>query len=243
MYDQRDKLQKQQKPILVLSMGNTFDDIRKKLGDFSDWIRAGLFPYQASVLDVKMDELPHPRDFLGIVISGSHHMVTEHLEWSEKVSDWLKHCDQLRVPILGICYGHQLLAYTFGGHVAENPRGLEIGTHSIALTEFAQSDALFQHNPCHFDGQLVHYQSVVRLPTSAVLLATNSHELHQAFRLGDRMWGVQFHPEFSAEAMQAYVEYLASQDNVQAKRAQVHETTEAAQLLRRFGQFCELNEL
>lgn len=227
------------KSILVLVMGNTFDEIRNQLGDFGDWIISGLYPYQAVLLDARVSDLPDPRDFIGIVISGSHHMVTDELEWSQSVSEWLKQCNTFKVPILGICYGHQLLAYTFGGQVAENPNGLEVGTHTIRLTKYAEFDALFQYLPAQFDGQLVHYQSIIKLPQHAVVLAKNLHEPHHAFRIGDRIWGVQFHPEFSVDAMQAYLESLVSQNNTHAKNAQVSTTGDAAQLLRHFGRFCK----
>ena len=55
-----------------------------------------------------------------------------------------------------------------------------------------------------------HAQSVLRLPKNAVRLATNARDINQAFRVGANAWGVQFHPEFDAEIVRAYIEHCRS---------------------------------
>src|SRR5690606_3562878 len=67
-------------------------------------------------------------------------------------------------------------------------------------------DPLLNILPERFKAQVTHAQSVKRLPPDATLLAGNDLEPHHAFRIGERTWGVQFHPEFSAEVMRAYIE-------------------------------------
>jgi GMP synthase (glutamine-hydrolysing) len=59
--------------------------------------------------------------------------------------------------------------------------------------------------PKHFLANVFHSQTVLALPEGAVCLAKNSHEPHQAFRLGTCAWGVQFHPEFTLPLMRAYI--------------------------------------
>ena len=87
---------------------------------------------------------------------------------------------------------------------------------------------------------MVHYQSVRRLPPGACVLAGNSHEPHQAFRWRDNVWGVQFHPEFSQEAMQRYIDHvvqdLAKHGASSLPPRQLHcsATPDAAQLLYQF---------
>jgi GMP synthase (glutamine-hydrolysing) len=70
-------------------------------------------------------------------------------------------------------------------------------------------DPLFKGLPQTFPAQLTHRQSVLRLPENAVLLGRNEFEPHQAFRVGRCAWGIQFHPEFSAEVMRAYLKVQA----------------------------------
>jgi len=107
--------------------------------------------------------------------------------------------------VLGVCYGHQLLAHVFGGTVDYHPEGRESGTHTVTLTASAASDAPFSTMPSQFLAQLTHKQSVLGLPPQAILLGASEFEPHQAFRIGECAWGVQFHPEFTDEVMRAYL--------------------------------------
>jgi GMP synthase (glutamine-hydrolysing) len=72
------------------------------------------------------DNLPDDMDFAGIVISGSSKMLTDGIDWLEETADWLRKQAEKNTPILGICFGHQLLAYAFGGKIADNPNGIEV---------------------------------------------------------------------------------------------------------------------
>jgi GMP synthase (glutamine-hydrolysing) len=145
--------------------------------------------------------------------------------------------------VLGICYGHQLLAHALGGEVGYHPGGLEIGTVEVTRNPHAADDVLLGALPGRFAAQVVHHQSVRALPPGAVPLAGNAHEPHHAYRIGERAWGVQFHPEFSADAMRCYIDTLAPSlsdagRDVQALRTGVRDTPDAAALLGRFARLC-----
>ena len=223
------------KPILIAVTGEPHPEIRHSkdsAGDFSDWIAAGLGPSTPHrCLDARTSPaLPNPVDIAGVVVTGSHAMVSERAAWSERLGQWLKRCVDAEVPVLGICYGHQLLAHALGGRVGDHPAGLEIGTHAVELTPAARQDPLFAALPESFPAQFVHRQSALELPPGATRLARNAHEPHQAFRIGKCAWGVQFHPEFSATAMQGYLDRLTPASGTTA-----HPTPEAASLLARFA--------
>jgi GMP synthase (glutamine-hydrolysing) len=110
-----------------------------------------------------------------------------------------------RIPVLGICYGHQLLAYALGGTVENNPNGREYGTAQLKLTPEAKDDPLFHGLPNPLKVQESHTQSVRILPPGAALLAGNEKDPCQAFVMNENAWGVQFHPEFDAEIVRAYI--------------------------------------
>jgi GMP synthase (glutamine-hydrolysing) len=89
--------------------------------------------------------------------------------------------------------------------VGNNPNGNEYGTVAVGLSPAATQDALFGGLPDPFLAQVGHTQSVLRLPPEAVHLAYSAREPNQAFRVGERAWGVQFHPEFNVPVVQAYI--------------------------------------
>ena len=112
--------------ILVLKLGDTLPALKARKGDFEDWIVAGLGVAREDVRVVDVprgDPLPDASDHDGIIITGSEAMVTERREWSERTADWLRKAVGRGPAVLGICYGHQLLAHALGGVVGNNPRG------------------------------------------------------------------------------------------------------------------------
>jgi GMP synthase (glutamine-hydrolysing) len=233
---------------LIIKTGKTWDVIRERHGCFDDWMCAGLGVSRAQIDVVSVFEgglLPASLDGIdGIVITGSPAMVTELLPWSEAVARWLAFEIRERrtpVPMIGVCYGHQLLAHALGGTVNWNPRGREIGTVEIAVTAAHDDDPLFA-GLATFDAHVTHLQSAITLPPGAVHLACSAMEPHQAFRFGSHVWGVQFHPEFSSDIMRAYVDVLAERMSGEGIRAEdIHATVRNApqsnRLLRRFAAF------
>lgn len=222
------------KPLLILKVGSTHAHIAAELQDFEHWIQAGLQDDQLPVMVLDPREgqaLPAQADFAGVVITGSHSMVSDREPWSEATAAWLREAVAAEVPVLGICYGHQLLAHALGGEVGYHPQGIELGTVPVNLHEAAQDDPLFAGLPPHFDAQAAHRQSVRRLPDGATLLAGNNFEPHHAFRFGSRAWGVQFHPEFGEAATHAYLATL----NGDVPEGAVRPTAVAASVLPRFA--------
>jgi len=222
------------KPLLILKVGSTHPHIAAELQDFEHWIQAGLQDDSLPVAVVDPREgqaLPAQADIAGVVVTGSHSMVSDREPWSEATATWLRDTVAAEVPVLGICYGHQLLAHALGGEVGYHPQGIELGTVPVSLHEAAQDDPLFAGLPTQFDAQAAHRQSVQRLPDGATLLAGNHFEPHHAFRFGARAWGVQFHPEFGEAATRAYLVTL----NGDVPEGAVRPTDVAASVLPRFA--------
>jgi GMP synthase-like glutamine amidotransferase len=101
------------------------------------------------------------------------------------------------LPIFGVCLGGQLLARALGAPVTRNPSP-EVGLLDIELTPAGAADPLFAGWPSR--ALVVQWHSdTFALPAGATLLATSPACRHQAFRYGDRAYGLQFHPEVTAE--------------------------------------------
>ncbi len=192
---------------------------------------------------LERQQWPDAREFDGVLITGSGSMVSDREPWSERAATWLATCHEQGVPMLGICYGHQLLAHALGGVVHNNPRGREIGTKKIKLISNAQNDPLFKRLGESFWAHTTHLQSVLTPPPEAEVLAQSDLDDCHAFRLGDSTWGMQFHPEFSVRAMHAYVDARATamkSEGIDVKkiRQAVRPAPQARNLLKRFVEFC-----
>ena len=190
-------------PLLLVQMGHPPLDIRKAVGEQPQWFHAALGdvgPVRV-VCPFEGEALPAAGTFSGAVISGSWSMVTEHEEWSERTADWLREMIQADIPLLGVCYGHQLMAYALGGVVDYHPQGSEVGQIPVTLNDAALHDPLLSGLPNSFDTFLSHEQSVLTLPPDAVVLGASSHDPHQIIRYSPSALSVQFHPEFSAPVM------------------------------------------
>lgn len=233
-------------PFLILQTGRPAASMRRH-GSFAHWIRvaAGLGHDDVVVIDVAGpdenggESLPSREGFAGVIVTGSGAMVTDRLPWSEASAAWLRDAAHVGLPLLGICYGHQLIAHALGGEVGYNPAGREMGTVDIDLQPDASDDPLFAGLPSRFVVQATHLQTVLALPEGATLLATSTQDTACAFRWGQAAWGVQFHPEFSTTHMRGYVrarrEALAGEGlDAAFVEKSIRATPCARRLLRRF---------
>lgn len=194
--------------LLVIKTGEPPPAVLAGQGDFEHWIARGLGrPLEAlSVVSVYRGEaLPEPESVEGVVVTGSPEMVSDRAPWSEAAAGWLARVvERDAMPVLGLCYGHQLIAHGLGGEVGTNPRGREMGTVEVRFDPAAlEQDPVFAAG--RFPGHMSHLESVLRAPADARVLARTDLEPHAALRFGPRQWGVQFHPEFDREIMRAYI--------------------------------------
>jgi len=232
-------------PLLIVKTGTTFASLADEWGDFEDWIGAGMGLDRNRVTVIAVFEgeaLPDPKRFSGIVVTGSSAMVSHREAWSESTAEWLRDAVQCAIPVLGICYGHQLLAHALGGRVGPNPRGRQIGTVRVQLAEKAEDDALLAGFGDSLRAHTTHAEAVLELPDAAVRLGWTRGDPNTAFCFGTAAWGVQFHPEFDAHVMRRYIEerrelLIAEDIDVGDRLGAVEECPDASAVLRRF---CEL---
>jgi GMP synthase (glutamine-hydrolysing) len=184
--------------------------------------------------------LPDPENIKAVIISGSSLMLTDDHRWKNEISNWLISIISKKIPVLGICFGHQLLALALGGKVGNNPKGIELGSRSVKLTESGKDDILLRDLYPAFLAQESHVQSVLQPPEGTVILAYNDHDFCQAFRYGQNVWGIQFHPEFDLEIMQKIIQHKIADKiyDIDANTiiADLQETPESYGILNKFAE-------
>lgn len=230
------------KQIALIKTGGTIPGIKQEFGDFEDWFSAGLgVPSVKTVAVYQQEALPDFNELSGIVVSGSAAMVSEKEDWSEETARWLKQAVDAGVPVLGVCYGHQLLAHALGGEVGPNPNGRQIGTVNAHMLAEAADDPLLGDLPTNYPVQTSHSESVLSLPPNARRLATSARDDNFAIRFADKAWGVQYHPEFSAPVMREYLTRRADAIRSEGQdpddlKSKVTDSKTSASVLRKFAE-------
>lgn len=227
------------RPILILQTGNPPRAVSASHGGFAAMVQAqaGLQPSQTAVVKVYAGEtLREPGAYAAAIITGSPANVTDRDAWSLETAAWVREAMAADLPLLGLCYGHQLIAEALGGQVDFNPAGRESGTQDVERTPAAADDPLAAALPEHFAAHFIHEQSVMRPPPGATVLARNAHDGYQMLRFGPHAWGVQFHPEFTADIMRTYVQVLGEKltqegADVPALQAGVTDTPAATRVM------------
>lgn len=103
------------------------------------------------------------------------------------------------VPVFGICLGGQLLAHVAGGAVKADAGAPEAGSIPVTVRPEAAADPLFHDLPSTVPAMEHHVDAITALPADAAWLAQSERCPYQAFRVGERAWGVQFHPEVTPD--------------------------------------------
>jgi len=232
------------KKLYIIKAGTTFKNTSDKYGDFEDWVidKIDNKNLDIKIVDVQIgNALPDLNDCAGIVITGSHSMVTDEEPWSVKLEKWIPSVIEKSIPLLGICYGHQLLAKSMQGFSTYHKNGMEIGTVIVNLTKEAKEDQLFKFLPESFEVDTIHSQTVEIVPKNAVRLAFNNHDKNHSFRIGKNGWGVQFHPEYDENIMKSYITEVSKTKDLDTEKLlnKVKATPYANGILKRFGQIVE----
>ncbi|NMO15543.1 glutamine amidotransferase [Pyxidicoccus fallax] len=205
------------KNVLLLKAGDAALPVRLSVGDYESWFlqTIGLSNYRFDILHVHRDApLPASADgYDAVMMTGSPASVTQPAPWMERAADFMVEAGERGTPVLGVCFGQQLLAHAYGGRVTRNPQGREIGTVEVALTNEGREDPLFDGLSERFAVQATHEDIVSQVPEGARVLAGNANTSAQALAFRPNVRGVQFHPEVTPDAMRALI--LARQEGLE----------------------------
>lgn len=149
--------------------------------------------------------LPDPERFDVVVLTGSYAHVGDRDPWMDRLQRFARKRVDAKRPILGVCFGHQLLADALGGCVERLPTSAA-GYERVSLTASGRTHPLFAEIPASFHTFLWHVDHVTRVPDGAAVLA-RADDTIQAFAMPDSPTvGIQFHPEVTPQMARTLAE-------------------------------------
>jgi GMP synthase-like glutamine amidotransferase len=223
----------------ILETGEVSRELAARHGDYpAMFVRrlgAAAPGLEFAVVRVVAGEMPAaPGQADAWLITGSRHGVYDDLPWIEPLKDFVRACIAARVPVVGVCFGHQLLAEALGGRAVKSERGWVLGLQDYDVTARA---GWMAELPDRFALRAVHQDQVVALPPSATVLASSPGCPYAALAYGDLespvAISVQPHPEFDADytadllALRAGTVFPAGQA-AEARRGVAREAEDAA---------------
>ena len=181
----------------ILKCGQSPEPLRDEIGDYDDMFESFLGGRGFEFARYHVEAMQFPasvHDADGWIISGSRHGVYEDHPFIPPLEAFIRRAHDAGVPLVGICFGHQIIAQALGGEVAKHPGGWAIGAQDY-----------------DFGGQPVtlnawHQDQVARAPEGAQVAATSPFCANAALIYGDRAFTVQAHPEFDSHVMRRFAD-------------------------------------
>ena len=196
----------------IIETGNVSDVLKARFGDYPSIFHALIHTQlpDAEFIDVSVingQALGRPEDADGWLITGSRHGVYEDLDWITDLKAFVRDCMARKVPVVGICFGHQLLAEAMGGKVEKSARGWGLGVHEYNTHNLPGWMADLKAS---FKGYAVHQDQVIVPPSGAQIIASSDFCPYAAMVYGDPdapdAITVQSHPEMSADFVQGLID-------------------------------------
>ena len=180
-------------------------DARDQYGTYSLMFKQGLDPSgnQINLTSFRVFEgepLPEIDAFDAYVISGSRYGVYEGYPWIDRLMDFVRRCWQFDKKVVGICFGHQLIAHALGGKTEKADVGWGFGIHSARLT--ANKSWMTERDTLNGDVMnliVIHQDQIIELPPGFQTIAENDFCPNSMIVADGKMLGIQGHPEFSKE--------------------------------------------
>ena len=195
----------------VLLCGHPADPIKDRHGDFHAMFSRLLDGHGLALTKYDVEAMEFPgsvTDADGWLLTGSKHGVYDDLPFIPVLEDFIRDARAAKVPMVGICFGHQIIAQALGGRAEKFAGGWAIGRQ-----EYQSEDGTLALNAWHQD-------QVTRPPEGAVTIASSDFCAHAALVYPDGIWTIQPHPEFDNPLIREYLEVRGRDAGVPEKQLQ-----------------------
>lgn len=180
-----------------------------EFGEYPDMFMALLAREDASLefvsYDVEGEVYPADIDEVdAYLITGSKFSVYEDQPWIAKLMDFVRELHARRKKLVGICFGHQIVAHALGGKTEKSPKGWGVGRHTH---RFTRMPAWHDQGDAAFDILVSHQDQVVSNAPGAQVLASSDFCENAVVQIGDHILTFQGHPEFVPDYSREIMEF------------------------------------
>lgn len=184
----------------ILQTDSVVPEYQARHGDYPDMFvkllgDTGIAAAQIDTFNVQQETYPEPTAYAGYLITGSKSSVYDNEVWIAELAEFVGSAMTAGRKVVGICFGHQLLAHFFGGHVGVASSGWAVGVHQNSV--LAQLPWM-QPRTNNLSMLSSHKDQVQVLPKDAELIVSTEHCPIAGFVVGNIALGLQSHPEYSA---------------------------------------------
>lgn len=192
--------------ILIVQTGSISEPVLSTFGDAEDHFMTNKRKHTCSYETCKVylgdQKLPTLTEFDGIIFTGSSSMLDEDLPWMRQSIDMVKQALDREIPLLGVCFGHQLLGAACAAAVGPHPAGRHHGSTELTITK---TDPILPPRE-KFYAQISHRDAILGDSPLITVLAQSSYDPYHVIKVGKCAWGVQFHPEWDINISRTYVD-------------------------------------
>lgn len=183
---------------------HVYPEYRDHFGNYCKMF-AQLFPeLDFEIFDVCNNEFPSESDDCEVYMAtGSRYSVYDQIKWIVRLKAFIRQLYDRDQYFVGLCFGHQLIGESLGGRVARASGGWCVGVHEFELIDEEEWIRPTQQN---FNLLMMCQDQIVDLPEDTKVLAGSDDCSNGMIRVGEKMLGVQAHPEFSKEYNQMLME-------------------------------------
>jgi GMP synthase-like glutamine amidotransferase len=164
---------------------------------FADFLGLAHRDFEFATVSVVQGEVPvSVNECDAWLITGSRHGVYDNLDWMAPLQDFIRELAATEVPLIGVCFGHQIIAQALGGEVVKSDKGWGVGVHNYQVD---QVHSWMQSQSKQARMYAFHQDQVVKLPASASIFLSSEFCPYAGLSYGDSIISVQAHPEFGED--------------------------------------------